>query len=245
MQFDQLRPLGPSGAPGASRPPRRGLCTPDLRLRPKLTQQAIISTPKLTHNTHTRLLWGSQETNTQPQQDSERCHRPQLRRLRPRKSTPFNRELVRAHAQSQHAGGLALHRSDVLLWQITGPSRVSAVRLSCSISSKCVPMCAEHVPYTFVHRLLRAPLQRPMFADIVHLSLPDGTKRRGQVLEVMGSKAVVQARTLACVLRESPFRVRSGSKYSQSERELKAIRCLRARRESTRATRTLSSRARC
>ena len=192
MQFDQLRPLGPSGAPGASRPPRRGLCTPDLRLRPKLT----ISAPKLTY---TRLLWGSQETNTQPQQDSERCHRPQLRRLRPRKSTPFNRELVRAHAQSQHAGGLALHRYDVLLWQITGPSRVSAVRLSCSISSKCVAMCAEHVSYTFVHRLLRAPLQRPMFADIVHLSLPDGTKRRGQVLEVNGAKAVVQVCTFACV----------------------------------------------
>jgi V-type H+-transporting ATPase subunit B len=38
-----------------------------------------------------------------------------------------------------------------------------------------------------------------MFADIVHLSLPDGTKRRGQVLEVNGAKAVVQVCTLACV----------------------------------------------
>jgi V-type H+-transporting ATPase subunit B len=37
-----------------------------------------------------------------------------------------------------------------------------------------------------------------MFADIVHLSLPDGTKRRGQVLEVNGAKAVVQVCTLAC-----------------------------------------------
>jgi len=35
-------------------------------------------------------------------------------------------------------------------------------------------------------------VKRPMFADIVHLSLPDGTKRRGQVLEVNGAKAVVQ-----------------------------------------------------
>ncbi|KAK2843736.1 hypothetical protein Q7C36_011951 [Tachysurus vachellii] len=32
----------------------------------------------------------------------------------------------------------------------------------------------------------------PRFAEIVHLTLPDGTKRSGQVLEVMGSKAVVQ-----------------------------------------------------
>jgi len=32
----------------------------------------------------------------------------------------------------------------------------------------------------------------PQFAEIVHLTLPDGTKRSGQVLEVSGSKAVVQ-----------------------------------------------------
>ncbi|KAK3538088.1 hypothetical protein QTP70_029180 [Hemibagrus guttatus] len=32
----------------------------------------------------------------------------------------------------------------------------------------------------------------PRYAEIVHLTLPDGTKRSGQVLEVMGSKAVVQ-----------------------------------------------------
>ena len=30
------------------------------------------------------------------------------------------------------------------------------------------------------------------FAEIVQLTLPDGTKRQGQVLEVQGSKAVVQ-----------------------------------------------------
>ncbi|XP_023600276.1 V-type proton ATPase subunit B, brain isoform isoform X4 [Myotis lucifugus] len=32
----------------------------------------------------------------------------------------------------------------------------------------------------------------PRYAEIVHLTLPDGTKRSGQVLEVSGSKAVVQ-----------------------------------------------------
>lgn len=35
-------------------------------------------------------------------------------------------------------------------------------------------------------------LQFPRYAEIVHLTLPDGTKRSGQVLEVTGSKAVVQ-----------------------------------------------------
>ena len=34
--------------------------------------------------------------------------------------------------------------------------------------------------------------QFPKFAEIVTLTLPDGTKRSGQVLEVSGSKAVVQ-----------------------------------------------------
>ena len=32
----------------------------------------------------------------------------------------------------------------------------------------------------------------PKFAEIVHLTLADGTKRRGQVLEVAGSRAIVQ-----------------------------------------------------
>eukprot|EP00128_Syssomonas_multiformis_P018591 Colp12_sorted_trinity150504_noHs@8880 len=32
----------------------------------------------------------------------------------------------------------------------------------------------------------------PMFAEIVELTLPDGTRRTGQVLEVQGSKAIVQ-----------------------------------------------------
>uniref|UniRef100_A0A671QVA5 Vacuolar proton pump subunit B n=2 Tax=Sinocyclocheilus TaxID=75365 RepID=A0A671QVA5_9TELE len=35
-------------------------------------------------------------------------------------------------------------------------------------------------------------VQFPRYAEIVHLTLPDGTKRSGQVLEVTGSKAVVQ-----------------------------------------------------
>lgn len=37
-------------------------------------------------------------------------------------------------------------------------------------------------------------VQFPRYAEIVHLTLPDGTKRSGQVLEVIGSKAVVQVR---------------------------------------------------
>uniref|UniRef100_A0A8C2FUB9 Vacuolar proton pump subunit B n=1 Tax=Cyprinus carpio TaxID=7962 RepID=A0A8C2FUB9_CYPCA len=40
--------------------------------------------------------------------------------------------------------------------------------------------------------LLTIKVQFPRFAEIVHLTLPDGTKRSGQVLEVTGSKAVVQ-----------------------------------------------------
>jgi V-type H+-transporting ATPase subunit B len=32
----------------------------------------------------------------------------------------------------------------------------------------------------------------PKYAEIVNLTLPDGTQRSGQVLEVSGSKAVVQ-----------------------------------------------------
>lgn len=34
--------------------------------------------------------------------------------------------------------------------------------------------------------------QFPRYAEIVHLTLPDGTRRSGQVLEVIGTKAVVQ-----------------------------------------------------
>lgn len=35
-------------------------------------------------------------------------------------------------------------------------------------------------------------MQFPKFAEIVTLTLPDGTKRQGQVLEVAGRRAVVQ-----------------------------------------------------
>ena len=35
-------------------------------------------------------------------------------------------------------------------------------------------------------------MQKPKFAEIVNLKLGDGSYRRGQVLEVDGSKAVVQ-----------------------------------------------------
>lgn len=36
----------------------------------------------------------------------------------------------------------------------------------------------------------------PKFSEIVNLRLPDGTVRSGQVLEVSGSKAVVQVLSL-------------------------------------------------
>lgn len=42
------------------------------------------------------------------------------------------------------------------------------------------------------------PPQFPRYAEIVHLTLPDGTRRSGQVLEVTGSKAVVQVPPRAC-----------------------------------------------
>ena len=40
-----------------------------------------------------------------------------------------------------------------------------------------------------VHVVLQ---QKPRYAELVNLKLGDGTSRRGQVLEVDGSKAVVQ-----------------------------------------------------
>uniref|UniRef100_A0A8C5CXC8 Vacuolar proton pump subunit B n=1 Tax=Gadus morhua TaxID=8049 RepID=A0A8C5CXC8_GADMO len=56
--------------------------------------------------------------------------------------------------------------------------------------------------YIIYYYIYRAPgvangnnhflLRFPRYAEIVHLTLPDGTKRSGQVLEVIGSKAVVQ-----------------------------------------------------
>jgi len=38
-------------------------------------------------------------------------------------------------------------------------------------------------------------VKQPKFAEIVTLTLKDGTVRQGQVLEVAGSRAVVQVRT--------------------------------------------------
>lgn len=54
-----------------------------------------------------------------------------------------------------------------------------------------------HLEYTTI-RAVNGPLvileevRRPTFAEIVNIELADGTKRRGQVLEVDGTKAVVQ-----------------------------------------------------
>jgi len=54
-----------------------------------------------------------------------------------------------------------------------------------------------HLEYSTV-RAVNGPLvilehvRAPKYAEIVEIELPDGTKRRGQVLEVDGSKAVVQ-----------------------------------------------------
>lgn len=42
-------------------------------------------------------------------------------------------------------------------------------------------------------------VKSPRFAEIVNITLGDGTKRRGQVLEVNGDKAVVQVSTGAWV----------------------------------------------
>ena len=39
----------------------------------------------------------------------------------------------------------------------------------------------------------------PKFAEIVNLELPDGSHRAGQVLEVTGSKAVVQVGTYSII----------------------------------------------
>ena len=40
----------------------------------------------------------------------------------------------------------------------------------------------------------------PKFAEIVNLTLPDGSSRAGQVLEVSGSKAVVQVKYFCYIL---------------------------------------------
>lgn len=51
--------------------------------------------------------------------------------------------------------------------------------------SRCVvPLCD--------HRTCSHGSQYPAFGEIVELTLPDGSKRGGQVLEVSGKKAIVQ-----------------------------------------------------
>ena len=52
-----------------------------------------------------------------------------------------------------------------------------------SISRSC-QTSTDYISFTM--------LQKPKYAEIVNLKLGDGTSRRGQVLEVDGSKAVVQ-----------------------------------------------------
>jgi V-type H+-transporting ATPase subunit B len=48
----------------------------------------------------------------------------------------------------------------------------------------------DHFPKTWTHAHLI--LQFPSYNEIVQLTLPDGSKRGGQVLEVQGKKAIVQ-----------------------------------------------------
>ena len=55
---------------------------------------------------------------------------------------------------------------------------------------KTMPCSSVTSPYTLNPGYCL--LQKPMFAEIVELKLGDGSIRRGQVLEVDGSKAVVQ-----------------------------------------------------
>ena len=53
----------------------------------------------------------------------------------------------------------------------------------------------------------------PKFAEIVNLTLPDGSSRAGQVLEVSGSKAVVQVCTLLFIcsnLKRNPDHIFPG-----------------------------------
>ena len=89
----------------------------------------------------------------------------------------------------------------------------------------------------------------PRFSEIVTLTLPDGSRRAGQVLEVSGRKAVVQARpsecfSVACARAIAcSRRVRSLNLTRQPRHA--AFRCLRARPGSMRAPRTSSSPATC
>ena len=91
--------------------------------------------------------------------------------------------------------------------QSTGQSVASAVHWSSSSMSRSaswtrIPLLSHRLselpcgPYrTHDQRTDQPPIravQKPMFAEIVNLKLGDGEIRRGQVLEVDGTKAVVQ-----------------------------------------------------
>ena len=52
-------------------------------------------------------------------------------------------------------------------------------------------------PWDMVYVSLHSLTQFPKYAEIVNLTLADGTIRSGQVLEVSGSKAVVQVSLFA------------------------------------------------
>lgn len=62
----------------------------------------------------------------------------------------------------------------------------------CFSSDTSSEFVVTHISQVFLGLTLAVSLQFPRYAEIVHLTLPDGTKRSGQVLEVTGSKAVVQ-----------------------------------------------------
>lgn len=67
------------------------------------------------------------------------------------------------------------------------------VLLKCLKSIPCTNSGSCERVQVFEHNVnCSAILQFPRFAEIVTLTLPDGSKRSGQVLEVQGSKAVVQ-----------------------------------------------------
>ena len=65
---------------------------------------------------------------------------------------------------------------------------------SCWLETDNISFMTLLVDFKVFSTLFLAHLQFPRYAEIVHLTLPDGTRRSGRVLEVSGSKAVVQVR---------------------------------------------------
>lgn len=60
------------------------------------------------------------------------------------------------------------------------------------VHSKSIILVYHH-PSSHAHpHSCKRLLQKPMYAEIVEVRLGDGTVRRGQVLEVDGTRAVVQ-----------------------------------------------------